>query len=1021
MAKTSVVIDKPETDPLFTTKKLKVEKIESKLMWAEMLGDNLVVHWDENIHSKVNYLDEDLFLYIEEADAVKPVRAERINHLAEKQLEIQPGQDYLIRMVIQEKFHVGIATTSEYTPRLSLIPEGINRYMLAWGELEWNHIRMEVERQHNIHWDSQVDVALRITRYEAEENAPEEEWRYPGMKNLDIIGGKIKEMSLLVVTKGERRILKEIFRAYTLRGKEKQQLDTMVIKPPSLLPSFNLQREVHETDAYHLNANWEFAHDQWGEVEKVLKKKKITLSEMDIILKLFVKADDKWLEYDPGIYKKVMGKGNWFFANVPAGALYKAALVLVDRNTGNEHPVPLIYSNDLHLPAKESDVVLLPIDEGRLYVYWHLNRDEVYGIMKEKHNAEPESIRTYIKVYHDFAGGLHHHAHLDREFPLGVANSYYLSVEEDKVYRVQLIAVAEGWKTEALTFVSNPAQTGRLKTGSTPVNYVSFPQPDDHPSVRPIQSQMNTAANSIGKMIFHLHAHLPFIWERINYGTSGYWRPGGYVEEWFHEAMRETYIPLVRTFDQLIAEGVDFKISIDISPTLCSMMRNPILQEEFLNYIDSLIALAKTEIERVSREEPWYLSAAKMHLDEFRSSKSTFLKYGRDITKAFKRFQDMGKMEILTCGATHGFLPLMGSKYIEAVRGQIKTAVLDYENTFGRKPYGIWLPECAYTPGIEKVLQDFGLRYFYSETHTVLRGDSPAQFGVHAPVYIRGSQVSVFARDPETGKQVWSGDEGYPGDPDYLEFHIRGGPLKYNRITDRRGSFKHAYVPQWAEAKAAVHAQNFMENRNFRFQYIKNMFWKKPLVVATYDAELFGHHWYEGPRFLYYLFKKLHYDQNQTELTTPMHYLAEYNYNQELFPTVSSWGDKGTFDKWMYGSVAWMYRHMNDACKEMIKLARWGVEKELYNQPKDNPGVRLLSQMARELLLSQNSDAAFNISNGHFIDRMKGMYFQNLNNFWLLANMFIDYMKTGECDEILLRKIERSELIFPVIDPFVWA
>jgi 1,4-alpha-glucan branching enzyme len=105
---------------------------------------------------------------------------------------------------------------------------------------------------------------------------------------------------------------------------------------------------------------------------------------------------------------------------------------------------------------------------------------------------------------------------------------------------------------------------------------------------------------------------------------------------------------------------------------------------------------------------------------------------------------------------------------------------------------------------------------------------------------------------------------------DYLEFHIRGGPLKYNRITDRKGeTHKQPYVPEWAESKVSTQAQHFMESRNFRFEHISHWYWKKPLVVATYDAELFGHHWYEGPKFLYYLFKKMYYDQNQTELTTP--------------------------------------------------------------------------------------------------------------------------------------------------------
>ena len=99
----------------------------------------------------------------------------------------------------------------------------------------------------------------------------------------------------------------------------------------------------------------------------------------------------------------------------------------------------------------------------------------------------------------------------------------------------------------------------------------------------------------------------------------------------------------------------------------------------------------------------------------------------------------------------------------EALSGQLRSAVLDYQRVFGRDPNGIWLPECAYTPGVEKAVQEAGLHYFFSETETINQADSHADFLWHAPAYIRGSDVAVFARDYETGRIVWSADEGYPG------------------------------------------------------------------------------------------------------------------------------------------------------------------------------------------------------------------------------------------------------------------
>jgi len=392
------------------------------------------------------------------------------------------------------------------------------------------------------------------------------------------------------------------------------------------------------------------------------------------------------------------------------------------------------------------------------------------------------------------------------------------------------------------------------------------------------------------------------------------------------------------------------------------------------------------------------------------------MRYGGDLTKALKKLQDEGYIEISTCGATHAFLPFF-TAFPESVRGQIQTAVLDYRDVFGREPMGIWLPECAYVPGIENFLEEAGLHYFFTETHAVLHADSPAAFGTHAPVYLKGSNVAAFARDPETGRQVWSGDEGYPGDPDYLEFHIRGGPLKYNRITSRSSDYKEPYVRAWALEKAAKHAQHFVESRNFRFQYIKNWFWKKPLVVAMYDAELFGHHWYEGTDFLYYLLKKLYYNQNETELITPSAYLARYPRNQEVFITPSSWGDKGTFDRWIYGSVSWMYKHSHEAIRELGAMA----SDLKANRQNDQLAKRIVSQAAREVLQSMNSDIPFVISNGHFVDRMKEFFFEDLERFWILANL---YRNSGDRPELTACRLQRLEMenpIFPKIDPGAFA
>jgi predicted glycosyl hydrolase (DUF1957 family) len=209
-----------------------------------------------------------------------------------------------------------------------------------------------------------------------------------------------------------------------------------------------------------------------------------------------------------------------------------------------------------------------------------------------------------------------------------------------------------------------------------------------------------------------------------------------------------------------------------------------------------------------------------------------------------------------------------------------------------------------------------------------------------------------------------------------------------------------------------------MENRNFRFEYLKGQWWKKPLSVACYDAELFGHHWHEGPTFLYFLLKKLYYDQNQTELVTPSHYLAGHAKNQEVFPNTSSWGEEGTFKKWMGGNVVWIYRQGHEADREMTRISRTLRTGQGAHHP---VAVRLARQAGRELLLAQNSDVPFVISNGHFVDAMRQMTIDNLEHFWRLAGMFWRAADGQNVDEVYLASLEYDHPIFPKLDPTDWA
>ncbi|HYA85920.1 MAG TPA: DUF1957 domain-containing protein, partial [Nitrospirota bacterium] len=263
-----------------------------------------------------------------------------------------------------------------------------------------------------------------------------------------------------------------------------------------------------------------------------------------------------------------------------------------------------------------------------------------------------------------------------------------------------------------------------------------------------------------GYLALVLHCHLPYVRHPEH---------DRFLEEdWLYEAITETYIPLINVFEGLVSDGVDFRLTMSLTPTLISMLSDTLLQKRYIRHIDRLIELAEKEIAR-TKKEPEFNTLARMYFDLFRHARYVFEeKYGRNLVNAFRLFQDLGKIEIITSGATHGFLPLMKNE--KAVRAQIKVAVEFHTKHLGRPPKGIWLPECGFYEGLDEILSEAGLRYFFTDSHGIFHATPRPKYGVYAPIFCR-SGVAAFGRDIESSKQVWSSVEGYPGDYNYRDFY----------------------------------------------------------------------------------------------------------------------------------------------------------------------------------------------------------------------------------------------------------
>lgn len=518
-----------------------------------------------------------------------------------------------------------------------------------------------------------------------------------------------------------------------------------------------------------------------------------------------------------------------------------------------------------------------------------------------------------------------------------------------------------------------------------------------------------------GYLAIVLHAHLPYV-RHPEYKEF-------LEEDWFFEAVTETYIPLINVFEGLVKDKVPFKITLSLSPTLLAMFKDTLLQDRCLDHLNKLVELSYKEIER-TRFQGEFNSLAHMYKDKFENARHVFSdKYNKDLTRAFKWLQENGSVELITCGATHGFLPLMEINR-EAVRAQIKVACDYYKEVFGVQTKGMWLPECGYMPYHDEFLSKENVRYFFVDTHGVLHGSPRPKYGVFAPVYTK-NKVAVFGRDIESSKAVWSAKEGYPGDYNYREFYrdigfdldfdyvkpyihsdgirINTG-IKYYKITGQTNN-KEPYDAHWAYEKAAEHAGNFLFNRQTQVEYLYDYLDKKPIIVSPYDAELYGHWWFEGPHWLNFLIRKIAYDQDMIRLVSPSQYLDENPKNQVQTPSMSSWGWRGYSEYWLEGSNDWIYRHLHMAAKRMTETAA---------QFKNAYGLveRALKQMARELLLAQASDWAFIMKTGTMVDYACKRTKDHIERFTKLYEM----VKSNSVDENYLSDVEWKDNLFPNID-----
>ena len=514
-----------------------------------------------------------------------------------------------------------------------------------------------------------------------------------------------------------------------------------------------------------------------------------------------------------------------------------------------------------------------------------------------------------------------------------------------------------------------------------------------------------------GNLAIVLHAHLPFVRSE---------EPGSLEEDWFFQALVECYLPLLETLEEASKSNHESpKLTIGLSPTLLSLLDDEVLKNRFKKWVELRLDILKS----LNQEN----KKASIHLSNHLTNQLKSWEECRgDLIGRFKKLQSLDVIDILTCAATHGYLPLLREN-LETVRAQLKTAVREHKRLFNKSPQGIWLPECAYYEGLDELMAESGLRYAVLDGHGLLNANPRPRYGLYAPICTRKG-VAFFGRDSESTLPVWSARDGYPGNPSYREFHRDLGwdlsseelakigisekrPLgiKLFKITSQTTSLenKQYYDPQDAKECIAKDARNYLIERKKQLKNLSKTMKIEPLLIAPFDAELFGHWWFEGPQFLSELF--IQSKEEGIKFITLKEALQNKPQIQLCNPSPSSWGQGGFHHYWLNESNAWIVHEWSKAGREMVRICSKGLQEE--------SDLRIIQQAGRELLLAQSSDWSFILRAGTTTELAKERIDLHLKRFWKL----IDAIKNKKILNInFIEEIEKEDCIFPLIAPIDW-
>lgn len=657
----------------------------------------------------------------------------------------------------------------------------------------------------------------------------------------------------------------------------------------------------------------------------------------------------------------------------------------------------LLSSGEVTQPVFEPKVVLQPYSDKKILAWWNVDQKGVEAFIHEELKTATDRVGFYLKIHEEYLGKRTHRSDLDCHI-IDLFSSHqnmFFSVDPDRCFSAELVVRYDD-QERALTPVSKSIVVPKsLEMQHAPGSERrQLEKHWYHTSQREVRHMHGRDSANRAKVMLHLHMHSPNLFRadpfresylkdstwpiRTAHGEEVHNTPG----EWIMKNCLDSWLPLLRIFKNLAAEGVDYQVSLDITPPVAYTLASTRFKDYFSRYLVRVREHAKSQIALMKscHHASEYIWAAERYLADVEAIDQFYnIDIQKDMIGTFRQLELWGFLELSTCTATHGMAAELESTP-DSLDAQLTLAARSHHRIFGDRPKGIWLAENSYFPGIEKMMEKEQLHYCFVEAEAVLCGSNCPSEEEFNPVLIPESQVVAFGRSRLGRTQVWDAKLGYAGHPDFREYHYRHMGLPLKKITSKTSHEKMPYNPDQAEKTAQKLAQDFHHklcDKAYQISQRKNSSY--PLITCSYDAELFGHHWSEGPIFLEELLREIHRKNDMIGLTTPSHYLSEYKVLPNVTPNPSTWGHDAQHVRWSDPKVCWVFRELEKADAIQRHYLSKAINGELSLFQK-----QVVEQMGAELVRSHSSDLTFVIMSGDFEEDMRREIQKYLDYFYRL-------------------------------------